>query len=246
MLSKALNMIQLNCVVIDDEQAGRKAIEEYVQETDFMILGGSFSSPAKATELFATKKVDLLFLDIQMPKTSGIDFLKSLAHPPMTIMITAYSEYALQGFELDVIDYLLKPISKERFLKACNKAREFWELKNQPHSADSHSDHFFIKCNNQYEKIKMDELLFVEAANNHVIIQTKEKKLNSYLTFKGVSDFLPRDKFIKVHKSFMIALDKIESIDGEKVKIGEYEVPISRGMRASVLDLVLNKNIIKR
>src|SRR5688572_19873394 len=124
-------MTQLNCVVIDDEQSGRKVIEEYIQETDFLKLTGSFSSPTKAAEVFATQQIDLLFLDIQMPKISGIDFLKSLSAPPLTIMITAYSEYALQGFDLDVIDYLLKPISQERFLKACNKAREFWELKNK-------------------------------------------------------------------------------------------------------------------
>ena len=239
-------MIQLNCVVLDDELAGRKVIEEYIEETDYLKLTGSFSNQAKASEFLAGNQVDLLFLDIQMPKISGIDFLKSLTHPPITIMITAYSEYAIQGFELDVVDYLLKPISKERFLKACNKAREFWELKNKPTTGGTQSDHFFIKCNSQFEKIKFDELLFVEAANNYVIIHTKDKKLNTYLTLKAVSDFLPGDRFIKVHKSFIVALDKIESIDGEKIKIHGAEVPISRSLRDSVLTQVVSKNIIKR
>jgi DNA-binding LytR/AlgR family response regulator len=239
-------MIQLSCVVIDDELAGRKVIEEYIGETDYLTLAGSFSNQTKASEFLAGRQVDLLFLDIQMPKISGIDFLKSLTNPPITIMITAYSEYAIQGFELDVVDYLLKPISKERFLKACNKAREFWELKNKSGNISAQPEHFFIKCNSQYEKIKFEELLFVEASNNYVIIHTKEKKLNTYLTLKAVSEFLPADRFIKVHKSFIVATDKIESIDGEKIVIQKQDIPISRSLRESVLTHVLSKNIIKR
>ncbi len=239
-------MIQLNCIVIDDEPAGRKVIEEYIGETDFLKLAGSFSNQTKAAELLASTPVDLMFLDIQMPKVSGIDFLKSLSDPPITILITAYSEYAIQGYELDVIDYLLKPISKERFLKACKKASEFHELKNKLINDSVQADHFFIKCNSQYEKIKFEELLFVEAANNYVIIHTKEKKLNTYLTLKAVSDFLPGDRFIKVHKSFIVAIDKIESIDGEKMMIHGSEIPMSRSLRDSVLSQVLSKNIIKR
>jgi DNA-binding LytR/AlgR family response regulator len=239
-------MTILKCLVIDDEPAGRKIIEEYIRQTPFLQLSGSVSNPMKAMDLLTQEEVDLLFLDIQMPKISGIDFLKSLSDPPMAIMITAYSEFALQGFELDVIDYLLKPISKDRFTKACNKAKEIWDLKNQSFKQDPNATHFFIKCNNQYEKIKFDELLFVEADNNYVTLQTSEKGLTSYLTFKAVSDYLPKEKFIKVHKSFMVALDKIDSIDGEKLKIRDFEIPISRGMRAGVLELVLNKNVIKR
>jgi DNA-binding LytR/AlgR family response regulator len=209
----------LNCLVVDDEPAGRKIIEDYVGETNFLSLAGSVSNPERAVALMDSADVNLLFLDVQMPRISGIDFLKSLRNPPMAIMITAYSEYALRGFELDVIDYLLKPLSRDRFLKACYKAREFWELKNSPRP-EATLTHFFIKCNNQYERIRFDELLFAEAANNYVIIQTKERKLTTYLTFRAVSDYLPKDKFIKVHKSFMVALDKIESIDGEKIRIG--------------------------
>jgi DNA-binding LytR/AlgR family response regulator len=241
-----LGMAQLNCIVIDDEQAGRKVIEEYIEETNYLRLAGSFSSHTKALELLTNTNVDLLFLDIQMPKMNGIDFLKSLSNPPITIMITAYSEYAVQGFELDVLDYLLKPISKERFLKACNKAREFWELKNKSTSDGAPPDHFFIKCNSQYEKIRFDDVLFVEAANNYVVIHTKEKKLNTYLTLKAASEFLPSDRFIKVHKSFIVSLDKIERIDGGKIIIQGQEIPVSRALRESVMTQVLNKNIIKR
>jgi len=244
--------MKLNCLVIDDEPAVRRIIEEYICETDFLNFVGSLPNPATAADLINTHEVNLLFLDVQMPKMNGIDFLRTLDNPPMVIMITAYSEYALQGYELNVMDYLLKPISPERFLKACQKAKEFWELKTLSLS-DGQSGlkpelrtHFFIRCNSQYERIRFDELLFVEAADNYVILQTSGKKLSTYLTFKAVSDYLPSDQFIKVHKSFIVAMDKIESIDGEKIRIAEHSVPISRGMRSSVLEQVLNKNIIRR
>jgi DNA-binding LytR/AlgR family response regulator len=231
---------------MDDEPAGRKVIEDFVLQTDFLHLAGSVANPTRALPIIEEQEIQLLFLDIQMPKMSGIDFLKSLRQPPMAIMITAYSEYAIQGFELDVIDYLLKPVSKDRFLKAAGKARDFWELKSQGSKKNVPGTHFFIKCNNQYEKITFDELLYVEAANNYVILHTPDKKLNTYLTFKAVSEYLPKDKFLKVHKSFIVALDKINAIDGEKIMVNGEEIPISRGLKSSVLEQVLNKNVIRR
>jgi DNA-binding LytR/AlgR family response regulator len=238
--------MKMNCLIVDDEPAGRKIIEDYVRNTDFLQLIGSVSSPAKAIPLINDNDIQLLFLDVQMPKMSGLELLRSLEDPPMAIMVSAHSEYALQGFELDVMDYLLKPVSAERFQKAVNKAREFMELKKLTGTARSEATHFFIKCDKQYERIRFDELLFVEASNNNVVLQTIDKRFTTYLTFKAVSDYLPPDKFMKIHKSFLVATDKIESIDGEKMKIGSYDVPISRGMRNEVLDRVLNKNVIKR
>jgi DNA-binding LytR/AlgR family response regulator len=237
--------MKLNCLVIDDEPAVRRTIEEYIRETDFLNLVGSLPNPSAAADLINTHQVNLLFLDVQMPRMNGIDFLKALDNPPMVIMITAYSEYALQGYDLNVMDYLLKPISQERFLKACHKAKEFWEMKTSSLRPEQRT-HFFIKCNSQYERIRFDELLFVEAADNYVSLQTNGKKLSTYLTFKAVSDYLPSNQFIKVHKSFIVAIDKIESIDGEKISIAGHSVPISRGMRSSVLEKVLNKNVIRR
>jgi two-component system LytT family response regulator len=237
--------MNLNCLVIDDEPAVRRTLEEYIRDSGFLYLIASCPNPAAAAEIVSTHEVNLLFLDVQMPKMNGIDFLKSLTNPPMVIMVTAYSEYALQGYDLNVLDYLLKPISQDRFLKACHKAREFWELKNSLQKPDQKT-HFFIKCNSQYERIRYDELLFVEAADNYVTLQVNDRKFSTYLTFKAVSDYLPSDQFIKVHKSFIVAVGKIESIDGEKIRIAGHSIPISRGMRNSVLDQVLNKNVIRR
>jgi DNA-binding LytR/AlgR family response regulator len=238
--------MKLKCLVIDDEPSGRKVIEEFIRETDFLVVAGVAANPLKALAIMNTIETDLLFLDVQMPKINGIDFLKSLRNPPMVILTTAFSEYALQGFELDVIDYLLKPVSLERFLKAGHKARDQYLLRQKVHSPAPEPFCFFVKCNNVFERILFDDLLFVEAANNYVILQTRHKRLITYLTFKGIQDQLPPERFIKVHKSYVVALDKIESLNGEEIKLGTYNLPISRGMKEEVMEKVVNRNLFKR
>jgi DNA-binding LytR/AlgR family response regulator len=235
--------MKLKCMIIDDEPAGRKVLEEYVGETPFLELSGSAEHPMKAVELMTEHPVDLIFLDIEMPKMNGIDFLRTFRDPPMVIMSTAFSEYALQGFELDVIDYLLKPVSFERFVKACNKAREFHELR---HSATAANRYFFVKCNQKYEKVNYDDLLFVEAANNYIILQLQNKRLITYLTFKGMEDILPKDLFMRVHKSFMVSIPKIESLDAEGLRIGTHAIPISRNLKEEVLDRTVKRHLVKR
>lgn len=237
----------MKCLIIDDEPSGRKVMEELVAEADFLELVGKAENPVKANVLLNTHKdIDLLFLDVHMPKINGIDFLRSLRNPPMVILTTAFPEYALQGFELDSIDYLLKPISLERFLKACNKAREFHELRQAGPKPAAAPDYFFVKCSNRYEKILYDELLFVEAANNHVLLHTTTRRLISYLTFKGIEESLPADRFLKVHKSFIVAYSAIESLDGEDIRIGKHLVPISRNLKEEVMEKVLRNKLVKR
>lgn len=235
--------MKLKCLIVDDEPSGRKVIEEYIEETPFLELIGKAENPIKAFGILENNAVDLIFLDIQMPKINGIDFLKSLKNPPMVILSTAYSEYALQGFELDVIDYLLKPISIERFLKASYKAKEFYELRNMEAKSQ---DYFFIKCNTKFEKIMFNELLFVEAANNYVLLNTKEKRFITYLTFKGIEEILPPNQFIKVHKSFIVSLSKIENLDSEEIKIGTHTIPISRNLKEEVMERIINRRLVKR
>jgi DNA-binding LytR/AlgR family response regulator len=235
--------MKINCIIIDDEPSGRKVIEEYISETPFLELIGKAEDPLKAFSLIAKNQIDLIFLDIQMPKINGIDFLKSLKDPPMVIITTAFSEYALQGFELDVIDYLLKPISLDRFQRATNKARDFYTMQ---YKNDKPKDYFFVKSNNKFERIAFNELLFIEAANNYIILQTTEKRLITYLTFKGMEEILPEDEFIKVHKSFIVSLSKIENLDSEEIKIGKFIIPISRSFKDSVLEKVVSRNLIKR
>jgi DNA-binding LytR/AlgR family response regulator len=235
--------MSLKCILIDDEPSGRKIIEEYVAETPFLQLIGQTENPIKALSLLENNEVDLIFLDIQMPKMNGIDFLKTLKNPPMVILTTAFSEYAIAGFELEVMDYLLKPISFERFLKACHKAQDYFILKNKATQA---TNYFFVKSNNKFEKIMLDELLFAEAANNYVVLQTKDKRYITYVTFKGIEETLPVEQFIKVHKSFIVSLSKIDNLDREEIKIGQYSIPISRNLKDKVMEKIVNKNLIKR
>ncbi len=235
--------MKLNCLIIDDEPSGRKVIREYIAETAFLDLKGEAENPVRAMSLMEKYSIDLIFLDIQMPKINGLDFLKTLKNPPMVILSTAFPEYALQGFELDAIDYLLKPISLERFLKATNKAKDFFEMQ----SSDKRSkEYFFVKCKSVFERVLYNELLFVEAANNYVILNTPAKRLITYLTFKGIEETLPDEQFIKVHKSFIVSLSKIESLDAEQIKIGKHMIPISRSLKEKVMQRIVNSRLVKR
>jgi DNA-binding LytR/AlgR family response regulator len=235
--------MKLKCLIVDDEPSGRKVIEEYIAELPFLELVGKAENPVKAIHIMEKTVVDLIFLDIQMPKMNGIDFLRSLKTSPMVILTTAFPGYALEGFELDVIDYLLKPISLERFFKASNKAKDFYESKNKGFQTD---DYFFVKCNNKFEKILYEDLLFVEAASNYVFLQTKEKRMITYLTIKGMEETLPEDRFIKVHKSFIVSISQIQNFDSEEIRVGTHRIPISRTLKNEVMERIINKRLIKR
>src|SRR5215203_3257092 len=208
--------MRINCIVIDDEPLARKGIKEYIGEVEFLNFIGEFDSPLKATSLLGAPGVHLIFLDIQMPKITGLDFFKTLKHPPPVIFTTAYPQFALDGFELNALDYLVKPISLERFLKAVYKAKEFYDLreKNQNANGKKATDHFFIKVDGRLVKILFEKILFVEALQNYVAVHTRDKKYVSYLTLHSISEFLPTDVFIKTHKSFIVAIRKVDGIDG--------------------------------
>jgi DNA-binding LytR/AlgR family response regulator len=237
--------MKLSCLIVDDEPIARAGLEEYVREIDFLHLHGQCESAVKASSVLQQHRIDLLLLDIQMPKLSGIDFLKTLAHPPMVILTTAYSEFALQGFELDCIDYLVKPIPYDRFLKAVQKARDFHQLK-YPAQVQAAADYFFVKCDHKFEKVRHAEVLFVEALQNYVILHTSHRKLITYLTLTGVENQLPSEAFMKVHKSFLVALDKIESVEGNEICIGPHRIPVSRALKDEVMHRILGNNLLSR
>ncbi len=239
----------INTVIIDDEPLARKGLKEYIADVDFLTLAGEFDHPLKATKLMGRGEVHLLLLDIQMPKITGIDFLKSLQHAPPVIFTTAYPQYALDGFELNALDYLVKPISFDRFLKAAMKAREYYELRQQNKQSvteEAQQKDFFIKADNQFVRIAFDELLFVEALQNYVCIYTGTKKYISYLTMRSVEEYLPSAQFIKTHKSFIINAARIDAIDGNEVRIGEYRIPISRSEKEDVMEQLLKNRFLKR
>lgn len=239
--------MKINCIVIDDEPLARKGIKEYIAELDFLNFIGEFDSPLKASALSDSSEVQLIFLDIQMPKISGLDFLKALKQPPPVIFTTAYPQHALEGFELNALDYLVKPISFERFLKAAHKAKEYYELrlKNQK-GGNEKTDHIFIKVDGRLVKIFFEDILFVEALQNYIAVHTKEKKYISYLTLHALSEFLPPAFFIKTHKSFIVAVNKVDSIEGNNLQIGRHFIPVSRSLKEEVISKLLGKDFVKR
>src|SRR3569833_2084102 len=212
----------LNCVIIDDEPIARKLLQEYIEETDYLKLVGIAENPLKAVGLLNAQDVDLIYLDINMPKMSGMEFLRSTSNLPMVIMTTAYGQYALEGYEMAVVDYLVKPFSLERFIKACQKALELKALRSRKESPDkSESDYFYVKCNNKIERIVYDDLLYIEAMANYITLYTVSGKLVVYLTIKGILEKLPKQNFIQVHKSVIVNADKIKSIEGNLLHVGD-------------------------
>jgi len=237
----------INCIVIDDEPLARKGLKEYISDVDFLNLAGEFDNPLKAAEILSRGERQLLFLDIQMPKITGLEFFRTLQNAPPVIFTTAFPQYALEGFEVNALDYLVKPVSFERFLKAAMKAKEYYEVREKNAAETSAAAHyFFIKADNRLVKILFDDVLFVEALQNYVTIHTRDRKFITYLTFKSVEDYLPSDKFLKVHKSFIVAASKIDSIEGNDIRIGQQHIPISRNQKDEVMERLLKGKFLKR
>jgi DNA-binding LytR/AlgR family response regulator len=226
----------INCLVVDDEPIAREGILEYIRQIDYLNPVAQCKSAAEAASLLQKNKIDLLFIDIQMPKLSGIEFVKALANPPLIIFTTAYSEYALEGFELDVVDYLLKPISFSRFLKSVDKAQSYLNARNKEVSITQ--DFFFIKCNGKIEKIIMADVIYIEAMSNYVIIHTRQKKYITYLTFSGIEEQLPAHLFVRIHKSYLVAISAIQTIDGSEVITSTLRLPLSKNYRNEVMNRI--------
>ena len=235
--------MKLRCIVVDDEPVARQGMGEYVRNVDFLELVATCSEAHEAQPMVEQGGVDLILLDIQMPNITGIDWVKSMNAPPMVIFTTAYTEYALEGYALDIIDYLVKPIPFERFLKAVQKARDFHRFRAP---APAPSDFFFVKSNGKYERVFLRELLFVEAMQNYVVLHLMNQKLIVYMTLAGIEAHLPTDLFMKVHKSFLVSITHVSAIDNNDLLIGKERIPISRSLRDAVMKRILGNNLISR
>jgi DNA-binding LytR/AlgR family response regulator len=239
--------MKLRCIIIDDEPVARRLLREYIEDISFLEIAGEADNPLKAQVILDREPIDLLFLDINMPKLNGIEFLQTGNSLPMVILTTAYAEHALDGFTLDVLDYLVKPFSFARFLKACNKAKEYHEMRARAGgNANVEGNYFFVKYNGRLEKVLYDDLLYVEAALNYVILHTSSNKMIVYLTIKGIIEELPRALFTKVHKSFIVNRHKINSIEGNIIRIGNAEIPISQNYHEDVVKTILDGKMLKR
>lgn len=243
-----MNEIKIKCLVVDDEPVARKGIAGYVEQASFLELAGTCKSALEANDLLRQEEVDLLFMDIQMPGLTGTDFMRALSNPPAVIFTTAYREYAIDGFELNALDYLVKPISFQRFLKSANKALTHFEmLRRQNAPVESEEiDHFFIKNDGQFIKIKLDDVLYFESEKDYVFIYTKKKRYLNLISLKQLEKQLPSDQFIRVHRSFIVALDKIELMEGHKLIIQDKEIPVSRNSQEMVYNRLVQGKLWKR
>jgi DNA-binding LytR/AlgR family response regulator len=239
--------MKLNCLIIDDEPMARKGLEEHVREIEFLHRVASCENALKASSYLMEQKIDLIYLDIHMPKVSGIDFLKTLKNPPLTIFTTAYTNYALEGYNLDVIDYLVKPITFERFLKASQKALEFFHLKLRAETSHAgQADYFFVRCDSKFEKVFFRDVVYVEALQNYTVIHLPDRKLITYITLTSLENQLPKDQFLKVHKSFIISVPHIKAIEGHEIIVEHARIPISRSLRDQVVHQIMGNSLFKR
>ena len=241
-------MEKYNCIIVEDEPLARKGLEEYIAQIQFIDLIATFKNALEAIPFLNQHQVDLIFLDINMPKITGIQLMQSLQTVPMVIFTTAYTEYAVQGYELNAIDYLVKPIPLDRFLKACTKALEYQQfLKfNSKNTPSTSKDHFFIKADGKIIKIDIDELLYVEGLKDYVKIYERNKRYITYMTMKSIEDLLPSSRFLRVHRSFIVAIDKVEEIKGNEIIIKDHSIPIAKSTKEEVVARIVGDDLWKR
>jgi DNA-binding LytR/AlgR family response regulator len=230
-------------MIIDDEPLAQRVLERYIEAVPNLELVQKCKDALEAMEVLKEKKIDLIFLDINMPKLTGVEFLRILKHPPLVIITTAYAEFAIQGYELDVVDYLMKPFGMERFLKAIQKVQDL--LKPREHSlpaktsVESQDDQYiFVKSSKKTYRINLNEILYIEALGDYVKIFTTERMIVSYHSMKNLENLLSPKKFPRIHKSFIVSLSRIELIEGNQVKIRDRRIPIGTNFKAEFEKLI--------
>jgi len=215
-------------IIVDDEPVAHDIIKEYCDLIPNFKLEKNCYDAIEALDFLAQKEVDLIFLDLNMPKLKGFDFLKTLSNPPKIIVTTAYSEHALEGYELNIVDYLLKPFSFERFIKAINKVQDEGKLEQDKGIRKTEDDSLFLKSEKKYIQVKTNDILFVEALGNYCNVILTNDKISIREKISEVNNILPKGSFIQIHKSFIIAKKHVDEIEGNRIKIKEYTVPIGK------------------
>jgi two-component system, LytTR family, response regulator len=243
--------MKMNCIAVDDEILALKKIKRYAEKVDYLNLLGTFDSALSTLSFLRENKVDLIFLDIQMDEFTGIQLLETMKNPPYIILTTAFDEYALKAYELDVVDYLLKPIPFERFVKSVEKvyARYLKDVAGKVRTAQPeivlHQPEFtFIKSGNKTVKVYFDKILYIEGMRDYLMIRTEDSKIMTLQNFKTIQNVLDPVKFLRVHKSYIIAIDKIDYIENNAVKIKDKYIPVSNTYKISFFNLLNQKNFL--
>ncbi|QZT36731.1 LytTR family DNA-binding domain-containing protein [Halosquirtibacter xylanolyticus] len=237
-------MENISCIIVDDEQLSRLLIEGYLEKIPSIDLKGTFKDAQEALLYLQEDKVDLIFLDIQMPTLTGIEFIKSLNYRPQVVFITAYPQYAIEGYELNIVDYLLKPVSFERFLKAAVKAQEQILLVRKAaspetstiSSSSASAKHLLVKSEHRLYRIAFEDILYIEGSREYLIIHTAQENISTLMSFKNLLESLPEKQFIRVHKSFVVNRDKVKSLYGNQLEIDNARIPIGKMYKNEVLE----------
>lgn len=241
---------KLKSIIVDDEPLAREVLQEYVQVIEHLELVCQVENALELDQILEKQAIDLIFLDIQMPYLTGLDFLKVRNDLPMVIITTAFTNYALDGFRFDVIDYLLKPITFNRFFKAVTKAVRYHSYKSgnqELAETNSEQPYFFVKCDGRYQKICTSEILFVKALENYVLIHTPLEKHMSLMPLKTIEENLDTNAFIRVHKSYIVPIAKIRSLENHELILEEgHKIPVSRNYSKQVQSKVLKDKVIRR
>lgn len=238
--------MKLNCIIIEDEPLARNLLVDYVKKVPTLNLVQAFGNPLEALEVLRTQPVDILFLDVQMPQLTGISLLKVLQNKPMVILTTAYSEYALEGYELDVADYLLKPVTFERFLKSVDKVTQRLTGENKTDATTEQQitpDFVFVKDGTKLVRLTLDDILYVEGLKDYVTIHTRLQKITTLQRMKALEEQLPADKFIRIHNSYIVAVKAIDVVHKNEVQIGTAILPIGDTYRKSFREFIEKKHI---
>lgn len=224
----------IRCIAVDDERWALDLLADNIRQVPYLELVKRCKNALEASEALHAQKIDLIFLDVQMPGLSGLQFIQTLPEPPMIILVTAYEQYALEGFNLSVVDYLVKPVALERFIKACNKAKALFDLKNKDSEpSDNIADHIFVNVEYSLVRIMFHEITFVEGLKDYIKIHltTSAKPVITRMSMKSMEEKLPIKKFARVHKSYIVALDKVTSVKRDFVCIGDHEIPVGESYK---------------
>jgi DNA-binding LytR/AlgR family response regulator len=235
----------MKCIIIDDEPLAREGMEMNVRELPFLMLSGQFGNALAANDFLLRNEVDLIFLDIQMPGITGLDFLRSLKKKPLVILTTAYPQFALEGFELDVVDYLVKPIRLARFVQAVNKARELYELRKSPAPAQT-AEIIYLKADRRYHRVRLEDIRYIQGMKDYVLVFTQKEKLMTAMNVKTIHDQLPAHLFARVSKSHIVNVRFIDSIDQDSIWLEGKEIPLGRTYREEFIERFVKGSLIDR